>query len=90
MVLNPHYGLYIGDLLSCLCLLPQIIMKYQERYDRLKQLTWFEIGNWICILLWVAYLDLYPNNIFLASPKPILASIHLTAVLIQVRFEGVF
>lgn len=86
MVAYPeYYGVYIGDGISCLFLLPQIILKFQERHDRRKQLTSFEIGNWICILLWVLYVDLYPHNVFLSSPKPDLILLHGSFILIQVE-----
>ena len=88
MVAYPeYYGNYIGDGISCLFLLPQIFLKFQERQDRRKQLTLFEIGNWICILLWVLYVDFYPNNVFLSSPKPILVMAHSAIILIQVKFS---
>lgn len=79
----PQVGLYIGDLLSCLYLLPQVIEKFMRRNRREKWLTRFEIGNWTCISLWVYYMDLYPHNVFLTSPKPIVVIIYSVAILLQ-------
>jgi len=83
LVIVPPIGLYIGDFLSCVYLLPQVLLKYKERHERRKHVTWFEVGNWICISLWVIYLDFYPRNVFLSSPKPALVLRHLVIILIQ-------
>jgi len=57
----PQVGLYIGDLISCLYLLPQVIEKFMRRNRREKWLTLFEIGNWTCISLWVVSKDIFFN-----------------------------
>jgi len=83
MLGSPPQGLYIATLLPSLFLVPQIAMKFKERHERHKHLTFFEIGNWFCISLWTCYLNLYPNNVFLSSPKPELVLIQSVIILIQ-------
>ena len=53
VVIIPEIGAYVGDSITCIYLLPQVLLKYQEKHERHKHLTLYEIGNWICITLWV-------------------------------------
>jgi len=83
LVFHPQYGHYIADIISSLYLLPQVIMRFKQRHYYQKHLTLFEIGNWASISLWIYYMNLYPQNVFLTSPKPISCIINSTAILIQ-------
>jgi len=84
----PGVSFEIGDLVSSLYLLPQIILKLQERHSRYKHLTWFEIGNWICVSLWVYYVNFYEDNVLLSSPKPVIVLTHSVTIFLQFGVLG--
>jgi len=80
---HPQTGLYIGDILTCLYFVPQVFWKYMHSDRRERWLTRYEIGTWIYISLWICYMNIYPHNVFLTSPKPIVAILYFLAIFIQ-------
>jgi len=80
---HPHTGLYIGDLLCCIYFVPQVFWKYMHNDRRERWLTRYEIGTWLYMSLWIYYMNIYPHNVFLTSPKPVVAIIYFIATLIQ-------
>jgi len=73
----------VVNVLFSLALIVNVIQKYSERTKTLKFLTCLEVGHWLSISLWMAYINIYPTNIFLYSPKPVYSTIYFAAVFVQ-------
>jgi len=75
----------VGFIVPSLFLLPQVLYKFQEKRRNVwyKSLTMFEVGHWTCMSLWILYIKLYPDNIFLLSPEPLVVGIFFGIIFIQ-------
>jgi len=75
----------VGFIIPSLFLLPQVLHKFQEKRQNVwyKSLTMFEVGHWTCMSLWILYVKLYPGNIFLLSPQPLIVGIFFGIIFIQ-------
>jgi len=78
----------VVNVLFCFALTLNVVWKFTQRLPSYKYLTWLELGQWGSISVWMAYINIYPTNIFLYSPKPIYMAIYLVLVLIQVMILG--
>jgi len=71
------------NILFSFALIVNVVKKYSERAKIFKFLTWLEIGQWASISLWMAYINIYPTNIFLYCPKPVDTTIYFSIVFVQ-------
>ena len=44
---------YLSNLLACLYMFPQVVLKFKERKIRYRFFSAFEVGNWICLSAWM-------------------------------------
>jgi len=58
-----------ASLAPSLFLFPEITTKHEEQKIRYVYFTWFEVGNWLCMCLWITCAHLYPNILYFDTPK---------------------
>jgi len=76
-------SIWINLLPSLVYVVPLLQKIIKRKYGFQEYLTRFEISNWTCMSLWMCYAYLNPHNYYFFEPRPLLVSIFIGLLEIQ-------